>query len=275
MLNTLRGRFIISHILPLLIVIPLMGIATTYLIEQQILIPSLLAQLKGNALVLSRLIARDPQIWRDPAYAKLLLAQASFRSDGRLMLLDSNGILLASTDPGDANRIGTKVDHPDYDIARQGQITAQLRYSPVLKDQMADALAPVITTDGKVLGFARLSYPSYSFAEGLYQLRYLLTIVLAIALLVGASLGIVLAINVSAPVQQVTLAVYALANGEHNEPLPELGVDETRRLSRSVNTLVERLRSLESARKRLLANLIHEIGRPLWACPDLVDTINV
>ena len=45
MLNTLRGRFILSHILPLLIVIPLMGIAIIYLVETQFLLPSLLAEL--------------------------------------------------------------------------------------------------------------------------------------------------------------------------------------------------------------------------------------
>jgi signal transduction histidine kinase len=59
--------------------------------------------------------------------------------------------------------------------------------------------------------------------------------------------------------------VYALANGERSETLPELGAEETRHLSRGVNALFERLRSLEAARKRLLANLIHEIGRPLGA----------
>jgi two-component system sensor histidine kinase BaeS len=44
-----------------------------------------------------------------------------------------------------------------------------------------------------------------------------------------------------------------------------MGAEETRRLSRAVNVLFERLRGLEAARKRLLANLIHEIGRPLGA----------
>ena len=67
MLNTLRGRFILSHILPLLIVIPLMGIAIIYLIETQILAPSLLSELRGNALMLSHLAARDKEIWQDPA----------------------------------------------------------------------------------------------------------------------------------------------------------------------------------------------------------------
>jgi two-component system sensor histidine kinase BaeS len=265
MLNTLRGRFILSHILPLLIVIPLMGIATIYLTEKQILIPSLLSELKGNVLLLSRLAARDPGIWDDPAYAQQLLSQASLRQGGRLMLLDSEGRLLASSDPADADQIGKLLEHPGLETARQGQVFVRLPFSQSVQEDIADALAPVVDQDGQMLGFLRLSYHYYSFTEQLYQLRYLLTGILVAALVLGAGLGALLAINVGAPVQQVTHAVYALANGERNETLPELGVEETRRLARSINVLVERLHSLEAARQRLLANLVHEIGRPLGA----------
>jgi signal transduction histidine kinase len=265
MLNTLRGRFILSHILPLLIVIPLMGIATIYLIENRILVPSLLSELEGNALVLSRMASRDPEIWQDPAYARQLLNLATIRHEGRLMILDPNGILLASSDPADADLIGTQVEHAGYEVARQGQVVIYMRSSQALSDDIADALAPVISPDGEVLGFIRLSFHYYSFIEQLFQLRYLLTGILIAATLLGAGIGIALAVNVGAPVQQVTQAVYALANGERSEALPELGAEETRRLSRAVNVLVERLHSLEAARKRLLANLIHEIGRPLGA----------
>jgi len=265
MLNTLRGRFILSHILPLLIVIPLMGIATIYLIETQILAPSLLSELRSNALTLSRLAAREQEIWQDPAYAQQLLAQGNFRADGRLQLMDENGILLASSDPTDVDRIGTQVEHPSFEAASEGEIVTQLRSSQLLGDDIADALAPVISPNGELLGFVRLSFQYYSFIEQLYQLRFLLTGVLFLALLLGAGLGAALAINVSAPVQRVTQAVYSLANGERSEALPEMGAEETRRLSRAVNVLFERLHSLESARKRLLANLVHEIGRPLGA----------
>lgn len=265
MLNTLRGRFILSHILPLLIVIPLLGIAAIYLIEKQILVPSLLSELEANALVLSRLAARDHEIWQDPAYARQLLNQASIRSGGRLLLLNPQGIVLAASDPADANLIGTQVEHRGYSKAQQGQVFTQLRSSQAFGDDIADALAPVIGPDGKLLGFVRLSFYYYSFIEQLYQLRYLLTGILIAALIFGTVLGIALAINVSRPVQQVTHAVYALANGESSEALPELGTQETRGLSRAVNLLFERLRSLEAARKRLLANLIHEMGHPLGA----------
>jgi signal transduction histidine kinase len=265
MLNTLRGRFILSHILPLLIVIPLMGIATIYLIEKQILVPSLLSELETNALVLSRMAARDLEIWQDPSYARQLLNQAAIRSGGRLILLDPNGIMLASSDPADADLLGTQVEHAGYGTAQQGQVFIQLHSSQAFGDDIADALAPVVGPDGKLLGFVHLSFHYYSFVEQLYQLRYLLTAILALSLLLGTGLGIIVAINVSTPVQQVTRAVYALANGERSEALPELGAEETRRLSHAVNVLFERLRSLEAARKRLLANLIHEIGRPLGA----------
>jgi signal transduction histidine kinase len=265
MLNTLRGRFILSHILPLLIVIPLMGIATIYLIEEKILIPSLLAELKGNALALSQIAARDKEIWQDPAYARQLLNQAVVRSGGRLMLLDPQGILLASSDPADADLLGTKIGHAGYGRAQQGEVVTQLRSSQALGGDIADALAPVVGPDGELLGFVRLSFHYDSFIEQIYQFRYLLTGILIVSLLLGTGLGIALAINVGTPVQQVTHAVYALANGERSEPLPELGVEEMRRLSHAVNVLFERLSNLETARKRLLANLIHEIGRPLGA----------
>jgi signal transduction histidine kinase len=181
------------------------------------------------------------------------------------MLMDSNGVLLASSDPADADRIGTQIEHPSFETAREGEIATQLRYSQSLGDDTADALAPVISIDEKLLGFVRLSFPYDSFIDQLFQLRYLLTGILVVALLLGAVLGVALAINVGEPVQQVTHAVYSLANGERSEPLPELGTEETRRLSRAVNVLFERLHTLETARKRLLANLIHEIGRPLGA----------
>ena len=44
-------------------------------------------------------------------------------------------------------------------------------------------------------------------------------------------------------------------------------------LYRAVNTLVERLHTLEDARRRLLANLVHELGRPLGSLLAAVDAL--
>jgi signal transduction histidine kinase len=63
----------------------------------------------------------------------------------------------------------------------------------------------------------------------------------------------------------VTQAVYDLASGIRSEPLPERGPEEVRQLQHAANHLLERLRSLEESRRNLLANLVHELGRPMGA----------
>jgi signal transduction histidine kinase len=74
-----------------------------------------------------------------------------------------------------------------------------------------------------------------------------------------------LARDLEKPIRQTTDAAYRLAKGDNPQPLPEGGLLETQVLQRAFNTLVERLQTLESSRKRLLANLVHELGRPLGA----------
>ena len=60
-------------------------------------------------------------------------------------------------------------------------------------------------------------------------------------------------------------AVVEIAQGQRIDPIPVEGPEEIRQLSASVNTLAQRLRELEDTRRRLLANLVHELGRPLGA----------
>ena len=60
-------------------------------------------------------------------------------------------------------------------------------------------------------------------------------------------------------------AVDELARGSRTQLLRIYGPEETQRLSAAVNFLVTRLRELEQSRRQLLANLVHELGRPLGA----------
>ena len=54
-----------------------------------------------------------------------------------------------------------------------------------------------------------------------------------------------------------------MATGVQQATLPDQNIREIDDLYQAVNGLVERLRTLEAARRRLLANLVHELGRPL------------
>jgi signal transduction histidine kinase len=71
----------------------------------------------------------------------------------------------------------------------------------------------------------------------------------------------------------VSTAVVEIAQGQRIDPIPVEGPEEIRQLSASVNTLAQRLRELEDTRRRLLANLVHEIGRPLGALRSAIHAL--
>jgi signal transduction histidine kinase len=91
--------------------------------------------------------------------------------------------------------------------------------------------------------------------------------------LAGIVLGSTLAFGINRPIQRVTRSVQALAQGDWQAHVEERGPEELRLLAGSVNTLVDRLHNLETSRRQLLANLVHELGRPLGAIRSAIQAL--
>ena len=273
MLRSLRNRLILSHILPLLIIIPLTGVAIIYALETQVLLPSLSKELAGEAGLLAEIASSQPEIWKDPTFAQDILAQARPYLAARVMWLAPDGRLLASSDPTDADRLGQLLAIPDFSDTRPGDVVSRTNFSQRLHGEIVDVYAPVITSENQIAGIVRLSYRFSTVYEYFMQLRYLIAAILIVSLLAGVLLGSTLALNINSPLQKVIDAVYDLARGSRKAEIADQGPEEIRLLQRSVNHLVERLHSLEEARRRLLANLVHEIGRPLGALHAAVQAL--
>jgi signal transduction histidine kinase len=97
--------------------------------------------------------------------------------------------------------------------------------------------------------------------------------VLLAGLLLGAIIGLLLAGRLAQPIAASAEAVVRLAEGRAVGPVVEAGPRELRRLSAATNTLAERLRLLEETRRRSLANVVHELGRPLGAIRSAVHVL--
>ena len=264
MLRTLRSRLILSHLLPLLVIVPLMGIALIYSVESQILLPDLLQELDGQARLVVQATGREPAIWTDASRAQDFVMRISPNVAARLMLLDANGRLLASSDAADQGRLGQRLAHPALASVLAGQGYANANYSMELRGEIADVWVPVADIDQHLVGVVRLSYELPGYGRFL-QLRYLVLGVLAVGVLLGVAVGGGLALNLERLLRGVTHAIDQMANGDPLRQLPEQGFQEINLLIRAFNTLVARTHALEAARQHLLANLVHELGRPLGA----------
>jgi signal transduction histidine kinase len=274
MLRTLRQRLILSHLLPVLVIVPVMGIALIYVLETAILLPELVGELTGQAELIVRLVGNEPGLWQNPAQAQAFVDELSQELPARIMLLDGSGQLLASSDPGDLTRLGQPTENlPALTEALAGEPAARTAYSRNLHAEIADVLVPVFSPDRQVVGLVRLSHRLATVQEQFLQLRYLIVSVLVVGLVLGMLVGLLLALNMERPIRRVTLAIYGLSRGDWSGSLSEQGPQEIRLLLRAVNALVGKLGSLEQARRHLLANLVHELGRPLGAVHSAVRAL--
>ncbi|MFC2055770.1 ATP-binding protein [Chloroflexota bacterium] len=265
-MRTLRTRILISHILPFLTVLLLIGVALDYVLETRILLPNLSDELMNEAYLFVEMTKNNQPIWDDSSAAQDYINSLEPILDPYVMLLDSKGLILASTDPLDSGQIGTVIENKEQfaeALARGSSIRTS--YSRQLETNVVDVLVPSIGAEGRVIGLVRMTYHLENVYGQFLTLRYVIVGIVAAGILLGLVMALLLAVNLGNALQRVTHAVQLLATGKEYKPPLEQGPEEIRVLLRSINSLVERLRELENMRRILLTNLIHELGRPLGA----------
>jgi len=264
-MRSLRVRLIVSHVLPLLIVIPLVGVLLTYLLETQVLLASSSRELELQAALVADAAAQNPQIWYSPLQAAAFVSQVGGRLSARMMMLSADGTLLATNDTAFRDQLGEILDVPGLRETVLNQRALRVDYGERPGTGAAEVLMPVIGPTHDVIGVIRLTDPLSSVYARFPRTRTLILWVLAGGALVGVVAGWLLAVDLARPLRRATHAVSQMAEGHPLSTLPEQGPNEVRLLLRAFNALTDQRRELEKSRKRLLANLVHELGRPLGA----------
>jgi signal transduction histidine kinase len=272
-MRTLRGRLIVSHILPLLLILPLIGLALVYIVESQILLVDLSDELAQYGALSAEYASDRPIIWSDGVEAQRFVTLFSVRSRSHVMLLDSAGNLLASSDPVPSGQLGQPMDMPYLASALAGEEQVHVNYTQNIHAEVVQVLVPVVGPGQNVVGVVRMFEYLSDVQDQLVQLRYLIALVLGIGLVIAAVVGLLLALNLGRSLRQVTEAICGVARGREWQALPERDPEEIRLLLRAFNTLIERLRVLEESRRRLLANLVHELGRPIGALQSALQAL--
>ncbi|MGB0387749.1 MAG: sensor histidine kinase [Ardenticatenaceae bacterium] len=269
-MRSLRSRLIVSHILPLLLVIPLLGVVLIYVLETQVFLADVREDVTQQAEWIATLANQQPGLWQTPEKAQEFLEQVGMQTI-TIVIVDSSGGLLASNEDQNSTVLEPPAEEglSEALTGRASQKTYQVQQTIIVISSI-----PVHGSDQQLKGAIQLKQQLDSRAEELQRLRYWIGGVVLAALLVGIGVGLWLALNLERPLRRVTGAVNQLADGQRlEEPLPERGPKEIRLLSHAFNTLNKQLRTLESARRHMLANLVHELGRPLGAVQAAVDAL--
>jgi signal transduction histidine kinase len=268
---SLRSRLILSHLLPLLIVIPLAGLALIYTLETQVVLSDLSDRLTERANLIVEALEEQPEIWIDDEQAAIFISDISDIVQGQFFLLKSDGSLIASYTSELPGQTTDQSQLEGLGSALRGEQSVIIHYR--LLNSSVEVLLPVIDARQQLLGIVAVSQTLESIFSSLGNLRSLIVVILIIQLFLGVIIGIYLARKIERPIGQAAAGVIDIAAGVEIEPVPEEGPREIRQLSAAVNTLSERLKTLEETRRRSLANIVHELGRPLGAIQSAVHIL--
>lgn len=268
-MHSLRWRVILSHVLPILIVVPLLGLATFWLLRLQNSLALVeagvqqqTARMQEQAQVMAQAAGQLDTLLANPQSAEDFLSSFNLEVTS-VTLLDNAGRIVASTDASQSPRIGQPDREADVASVLEGAGAVKVAVTGDSGRRLAELAIPVLGDDRSVQGVLLLSQEIAGVQTQVSNISTLLLLIVAALLALGVLLGLLLALRMSRSLEQVTGAIEGIARGETPATFPEHDVIEVDALYQSVNTLTERLHTLEDARRRLLANLVHELGRPL------------
>ena len=141
-MRTLRSRLILSHILPLLIILPVLGIVLSYLLETQIVLSNISNQLSQESILTAAEAGQLPEIWNTPSEAQGFVRRYSGYHEAQVSLFDPQGNLIASSTIA-SDQTGQPLELPNLSEIAAGEIPVQIVY----RVEVVEAFAPIIDTN--------------------------------------------------------------------------------------------------------------------------------
>lgn len=267
MLDSLRTRLVISHALPILLLLPLIGIVLIYLLETRYFMVNLANEMEVEAVLIGDILEAYPEVWSDETIAaqrvQQLQDQLPHRLPDRIMLFNGEGNVMASTLADDTDRIGSYIETDVERRALAGDVAWDIRYSSGMGERVVDVAVPATDAQGRVLGVVRLSHSVAQIEERLNPLRWFVLGTFAAGVAVAVALSIVLAESLGSSIQRLAGAVDTFSVDAPPQELPVSGSREMQTLTAHYNDMAKRLYEYEASRRRLLAGIVHEVSRPL------------
>jgi signal transduction histidine kinase len=256
----------------LVVTVPLIGLALSYLVQTQILLANLTQEVQTQAIFLVEMTSQQISIWRSTDDAQAFVARISPMISSQIMLVDASGKLLAASS-ADTQKDPSAIEGMQDALGGQTQLQVDRSLAGTQNEDVIQMLVPVVDKNQQLLGVIRLNFPLARLQERIQNSRNLTIWVLVGGLILGLALGWGFAMTIERPLYRTTAAITALTQGDEPTPIPEGGPLELRLLVRAFNSLSSRLKTLEESRKRLLANLVHELGRPLGALHSATEAL--
>ncbi len=260
MFNSLRFRLIASYVFIVLVCLLFIGLSLLFFLRNGVVIERL-DNLRLNEI--ARVSLRDLPPPTDSSLESLqrYAVVLSNASSARILFADASGqvkvdsaVLAGQAQPGDISKIERLPSSPPAPDNARATVRDSARRVWVLVARPAGPL-------GWFVVFAKQRTTPFEYLR-----EYFLT-PLTQAAAVGIALSVVMALLitqwVTRPLQRVSQAAGAIAQGDFDHTVPVTGPTEVRSLARSFNNMITRVKTSQLTLRDFVANVSHELKTPL------------
>jgi signal transduction histidine kinase len=270
MTHSLRVRLTVVFGGLTLLAVALFALVVAGVLEQ-LLIGRLTEDLTVQANLVAGRVAAD--LAREDASAvQQALTELDSQTAARILVVDTRRRQLGASEAGDRHALGLPSERAGLARALEGETVQTVPGRGSADPELLYVAVPV-QLRGRIVGAARLAYQ----LEDLEQTLTRLNLAIGLGALVTASLaGILAAVfaaSVSAPVQALSRATRALAEGDLGQHVTVRTHDEVGALGEAFNSLAARLAELETARQELAADVSHELRALAGAMQTAIDAL--
>ena len=182
---------------------------------------------------------------------------------GTIVVVDSNGYLLSSTDlsvtPGT-----DYVGRPEIATALLGDPSSGTRLSNTLGGDLVYVAVPVLS-GAEVLGAVRITFPKSVLDQSVRDQLQGLLLAASVSIAMAIVVALLFARTVSKPLDKLRVTTDILASGDLTATALEEGPGETRQLARSFNAMARRLGGLMDRQRSFAGDASHQLRTPLTA----------
>jgi signal transduction histidine kinase len=271
-MKTLRARLIFAQLLPWLLVAPMIGLTLYALLETQESLIHISRGLSQQAIQTARLAQGQPDVFASGSQAELFIdiyySEDTADPTIRLTLFDPDGEILGTNLRLDPAEVESQLLLPPESINEIN--TSGFFY---VQNNLALVMVPVVDVQDQVLGLVAAAEEVDQSTARLPLVRNLLIAALIVELVLGVMIGILMSKTLVRDLRNLESGLDEIREGAPIELLPERGPKEIRLLISAYNDAVERLKLAEVTRQGLLANIVHELGRPLGALQAAVQAL--
>ena len=197
-----------------------------------------------------------------PSSLRSIAARYQAATGGRVVVVDRRGNAVVDTRP--IARDTSFSNRPEIAAALRGRVASGVRHSRTLGVDLLYVAVP-IASSGKILGAARITYPTSTVDRRVRRYWLTLAAIAGIVLAGVALVGLWLARGVARPLRRVEEAAAEIGAGHLDARAPEEGPPEVRRLAHELNETAAKLQQLLESQQAFVADASHELRTPLTA----------